>query len=44
MAEIALDRIFHNTDALLAKTDNPLHRKILINWRKHACFEIMGRY
>lgn len=44
MAEIALDRIFHNTDVLLAKTANPLHRKILINWRKHACFEIMGRY
>lgn len=44
MAKFALNRIFDNTDALLARTANPLHRKILINWRKHACLEIMGRY
>ncbi len=44
MAKLALDRIFDNTDALLARTEDPLHRKILINWRKHACLEIMGRY
>ncbi len=44
MAELALDRIFDHTDALLARTVNPLHRKILINWRRHACLEIMGRY
>lgn len=44
MAKLALDTIFDNTDALLAKTENPLHRKILINWRTHACLEVMGRY
>lgn len=44
MAKIALERMFDNTDALLAGTENPLHRKILINWRRHSCLEIMGRY
>lgn len=44
MAKIALDRLFDNTDALLARTGDPLHRKILLNWRRHACLEVMGRY
>src|SRR6478735_5631385 len=44
MPRFALERIFDGTDGLLAKTENPLHRKILINWRGHACLEVMGRY
>jgi len=44
MAKLALERMFDNTDSLLARTENPLHRKILINWRRHSCLEIMGRY
>ncbi len=44
MGKLPLERMFDNTDDLLAKTDNPLHRKILINWRRHSCLEIMGRY
>lgn len=44
MAKIALERMFDNTDALLEKSEDPLHRKILINWRRHSCLEIMGRY
>jgi hypothetical protein len=39
-----MERMFDNTDALLARTEDPLHRKILINWRRHACLEVMGRY
>ena len=35
---------FDTTDALLAKTTNKLHRRILINWRRHGCLEVMGRY
>lgn len=42
MARIALERMCDNTDALLAGTENPLHRTILINWRRHSCLEIMG--
>jgi len=44
MAKLPLERMFDNTDALLARTEIPLHRKILINWRRHGCLEIMGRY
>ncbi len=44
MAKGALERMFDNTDALLARIENPLHRKILSNWRRHSCLEIIGRY
>jgi hypothetical protein len=44
MARFALEKTFHNTDALLARTTDGRHRKILINWRRHACLEVMGRY
>ena len=44
MSELALRRMFDTTDELLAGTSNPRHRRILINWRRHACLEIMGRY
>jgi hypothetical protein len=44
VARLPIENMFDNTDALLAKTRDRLHRKILINWRRHACLEVMGRY
>jgi len=31
-------------DALLAQTDNPAHRAILKNYRRHVLLEVSGRY
>ena len=31
-------------DELLARTDNPRHRAILTNFRRHALLEVAGRW
>lgn len=31
-------------EALIERTENPLHRKILINYRRHGMLEVSGRY
>ncbi len=31
-------------DRLLAETENPRHRKILMNFRRHAMLEVSGRW
>ncbi|MFD7009750.1 hypothetical protein [Rhodococcus jostii] len=33
-----------DVDALIDSLTNPLHRKILINYRRHALLEVSGRY
>ncbi|WP_172652901.1 hypothetical protein [Rhodococcus opacus] len=33
-----------DVDALIDSLTNPLHRKILVNYRRHALLEVSGRY
>lgn len=33
-----------DVDRLIDQTQNPLHRKILINYRRHGLLEVSGRY
>ncbi|OZC30067.1 hypothetical protein J8M97_13865 [Gordonia polyisoprenivorans] len=33
-----------DVDELIESLDNPLHRKILINYRRHGLLEVSGRY
>ncbi|WP_150460643.1 hypothetical protein [Nesterenkonia ebinurensis] len=33
-----------DVDQLIDQTENPLHRKILINYRRHGLLEVAGRY
>lgn len=33
-----------DVDRLLERTENPLHRRILINFRRHGLLEVSGRY
>jgi hypothetical protein len=44
MAEWDITRITAATDALLRTTENPRHRAILSNYRRHALLEVSGRY
>lgn len=44
MAEWDITRITAATDALLQTTENPRHRAILANYRRHALLEVSGRY
>lgn len=39
-----LTRVMKAADDLLEKTENPLHRAILQNYRRHALLEIAGRW
>lgn len=34
----------NDIDAIIETTTNPLHRKILINYRRHGLLEVSGRY
>lgn len=36
--------VVREPDALLAVTDNPRHRAILLNFRRHALLEVSGRW
>ncbi|HTJ69884.1 MAG TPA: hypothetical protein VL551_20270 [Actinospica sp.] len=36
--------VVREPDALLAATDNPRHRAILLNFRRHALLEVSGRW
>lgn len=36
--------MMRDVDELIDSTDNPLHRKILINYRRHGLLEVSGRY
>jgi len=44
MADWDITRITAATDALLGTTENPRHRAILANYRRHALLEVSGRY
>ena len=44
MAEWDITRITAATDELLRTVDNPRHRAILSNYRRHALLEVSGRY
>jgi hypothetical protein len=44
MAEWDITRITAATDELLRTVENPRHRAILTNYRRHALLEVSGRY
>ncbi len=44
MSDWDLINITAATDALLRTTENPRHRAILSNYRRHALLEVSGRY
>jgi hypothetical protein len=44
MADWDINRITAATDELLRTTENPRHRAILTNYRRHALLEVSGRY
>jgi hypothetical protein len=44
MAEWDITRITAATDELLRTVENPRHRAILGNYRRHALLEVSGRY
>jgi hypothetical protein len=44
MSEWDITRITAATDELLRTTENPRHRAILTNYRRHALLEVSGRY
>jgi hypothetical protein len=44
MAEWDITRITAATDELLRTVENPRHRAILANYRRHALLEVSGRY
>ena len=44
MSDWDLTRITAATDELLRTTENPRHRAILTNYRRHALLEVSGRY
>jgi len=44
MADWDITRITAATDELLRTTENPRHRAILSNYRRHALLEVSGRY
>jgi hypothetical protein len=44
MAEWEITRITAATDELLRTTENPRHRAILSNYRRHALLEVSGLY
>ena len=44
MGEWDITRITAATDELLRTVDNPRHRAILSNYRRHALLEVSGRY
>ena len=44
MSDWDLTRITAATDELLRTTENPRHRAILANYRRHALLEVSGRY
>lgn len=37
-------RMMDDVDEMIEALENPLHRKILINYRRHALLEVAGRY
>ena len=37
-------KLTKGVDEALARTDNPLHRAILLNYRRHQILEVSGRY
>ncbi|MFI5426569.1 hypothetical protein [Aeromicrobium sp. UC242_57] len=44
MAKFDITRNTHAVDALLERTENPLHRQILENWRRHMLLEVSGNW
>lgn len=44
MPKFDITRNTEAVDALLARTENPLHRQILENWRRHMLLEISGNW
>lgn len=44
MAKYDITRNAEAVDALLERTENPLHRQILENWRRHMLLEISGNW
>jgi hypothetical protein len=44
MADWDITRITAATDELLRTTENPVHRAILANYRRHALLEVSGLY
>lgn len=44
MPKYDITRNTEAVDSLLERTDNPLHRQILENWRRHMLLEISGNW